>query len=169
MLKKLWFLPPPRHLVILMLATMWLNFQFTDGKDTYTYKRFKRWSTTLLAKPVEQHECKTDSDCSSIPNTSCALDPADKRQKCLCADSAPPVAGDCRKLPKALKTPCSADIECLPGAECVEETADARIRVCQCREEYAEVNNTCTNGCGFLHAGPMAIALGASFTFWRYY
>lgn len=24
-------------------------------------------------------------------------------------------------------------------------------------------------GCGFVHAGPMALALGASYTFWRYY
>lgn len=59
-------------------------------------------SNSLIMKiiSVEQHECKSDGDCSGIPNTSCAADPGDKRLKCLCADSQQPVAGDCRKLPK---------------------------------------------------------------------
>lgn len=48
-MKKLWFISLPQHLLLLMLAMFWLNMHSTDGKDTY--KRFKRWSTTLLSKP----------------------------------------------------------------------------------------------------------------------
>ncbi|XKL60023.1 hypothetical protein PGB90_001039 [Kerria lacca] len=169
MTKKLRIIPPPRHLIIFILATMWLNMQFTDG--TETYRRFKRWSTTLLAKPVENHECKVDSDCRSVPNTSCAQDKTDKRMKCLCADYSHPTSeGDCKKLPKALRTPCQADIECLPGAECIFNSSDMKLssKLCYCRQDYVEVNNTCSTGCSFSRGGPMALFVGASITLWRY-
>lgn len=45
-----------------------------------------------------------------------------------------------------LRTHCAEDYECQPGAECAPESEDVRSKLCFCRDDYLEVNNTCTNG-----------------------
>jgi len=47
-------------------------------------------------------DCTTDSDCLDTPFTSCALDPSDKKRKCLCADGKLPSNGDCLKKPRGI-------------------------------------------------------------------
>ena len=40
-------------------------------------------------------ECKLESDCAGIQNTTCMADPRDGRTRCLCGDFSPPQNGAC--------------------------------------------------------------------------
>ena len=40
-------------------------------------------------------ECKLESDCAGIQNTTCMADPRDGRTRCLCGDFSPPLNGAC--------------------------------------------------------------------------
>lgn len=158
---------------LLLVSFLVLCVAVTNSEHRDTFQRFKRWSTSLISRPVEQHECKNDADCSNIPYTSCAVDQLDKKYKCLCADSSQPINGDCKKKPKELRTPCAEDYECQPGAECAQETDESKTKVCTCRDDYVEVNNTCTNGCNFMQAESTTIIVvtlfGVAYSIFRYY
>lgn len=43
----------------------------------------------------KSRECKMDSECAGIQNTTCLADPRDGRTRCLCGDYSAPVNGLC--------------------------------------------------------------------------
>lgn len=47
-------------------------------------------------------ECSTDSNCLDTPYTSCAVDPTDRKRRCLCADGKQPLNGDCLRKPRGI-------------------------------------------------------------------
>ncbi|XP_025201480.1 uncharacterized protein LOC112599002 isoform X1 [Melanaphis sacchari] len=121
--------------------------------------RNKRWSTTFGANSSNKNvtvnnavqDCTTDSDCLNTPFTSCALDPSDKKRKCLCADGKLPLNGDCLKKPRgplfvpALKTSCETDVECLPNAICKNNATltNPRLKICACKDGFIEEKESC--------------------------
>ncbi|XP_026806339.1 uncharacterized protein LOC113549304 isoform X1 [Rhopalosiphum maidis] len=121
--------------------------------------RNKRWSTTFGANSSNKNvtvnnavqDCTTDSDCLDTPFTSCALDPSDKKKKCLCADGKLPLNGDCLKKPRgplfvpALKTSCETDVECLPNAICKNNATltNPRLKICACKDGFTEEKESC--------------------------
>lgn len=44
--------------------------------------------------------CKLESDCRSIPNTTCIADVQDGKTRCLCGDYSAPVNGACTNIHK---------------------------------------------------------------------
>ncbi|XP_015364550.1 PREDICTED: uncharacterized protein LOC107162246 isoform X2 [Diuraphis noxia] len=115
--------------------------------------RNKRWSTTFGGNSSNKNatvnnavqDCTTDSDCLDTPFTSCALDPSDKKRKCLCADGKQPLNGDCLKKPRALRTSCETDVECLPNAICKNNATltNPRLKICACKDGYTEEKDSC--------------------------
>ncbi|XP_060870499.1 uncharacterized protein LOC132944945 isoform X2 [Metopolophium dirhodum] len=115
--------------------------------------RNKRWSTTFGGNSGNKNvtvnnavqDCTTDSDCLDTPFTSCALDPSDKKRKCLCADGKQPSNGDCLKKPRALKTSCETDVECLPNAICKNNATltNPRLKICACKDGFTEEKESC--------------------------
>ncbi|VVC40370.1 Hypothetical protein CINCED_3A023966 [Cinara cedri] len=115
--------------------------------------RNKRWSTTFGANSSTKNttannaasDCTTDSDCLGTPYTSCDSDPVDKKKKCFCADKKLPVNNECGKKPRALKTSCETDVECLPNAECKMNatSTNLRLKICVCKDGFVEEKEAC--------------------------
>ncbi|KAL5240382.1 hypothetical protein ACI65C_007792 [Semiaphis heraclei] len=121
--------------------------------------RNKRWSTTFGGNTSNKNvtannavqDCTTDSDCLDTPFTSCAIDPSDKKRKCLCADGKLPLNGDCLKKPRgplfvpALRTSCETDVECLPNAICKNNatSTNPRLKICACKDGFTEEKDSC--------------------------
>ncbi|XP_076751274.1 oogenesis-related protein sosie [Xylocopa sonorina] len=83
-------------------------------------------------------ECKIDSDCAGIQNTTCMSDARDGRTRCLCGDYSAPLNGACTNKFKALHTPCNDDSECIDGAHCVQRNTTMIGKRCYCQEGYYE-------------------------------
>ncbi|XP_022190830.1 uncharacterized protein LOC111049130 isoform X2 [Nilaparvata lugens] len=99
-------------------------------------------------------ECSTQLDCELIQYTECrvlststgASDGSGTRAVCLCMDNALPVNGACSARPRALRTPCNSDNECLEGAECIinpNATVNINQRMCYCMPGWLEVEGYC--------------------------
>ncbi|XP_074109154.1 oogenesis-related protein sosie [Cotesia typhae] len=88
-------------------------------------------------------ECKAESDCSAIQNTTCVQDPNGDKKRCLCGDLSAPVNGFCSYQFKALHAICNDDNECGEGAECSRENATSSTKKCVCKEDYYEEDFKC--------------------------
>jgi len=58
---------------------------------------YTKWHYTWYNKIVagKARECRMESDCAGIQNTTCMADPRDGRTRCLCGDYSPPINGAC--------------------------------------------------------------------------
>ncbi|XP_050420743.1 uncharacterized protein LOC126833443 isoform X2 [Adelges cooleyi] len=117
-----------------------------------TATRHKRWSTTFgstqsknISVPAAIRECSTDSDCLDTHYTSCAVDSTDRKRRCLCADGKQPSNGECLKKPRALRSSCETDLECLPNAICLQNgtASNPRLKICTCKDGFIEENEAC--------------------------
>ncbi|XP_035722613.1 low-density lipoprotein receptor 1-like isoform X3 [Vespa mandarinia] len=92
-------------------------------------------------------ECRSESDCAGIQNTTCLADQRDGKTRCLCGDYNAPVNGACNNKYKAIRASCNDDNECIEGAHCtVKGNNTTSGKRCYCREGYVE-NNLMCNGC----------------------
>nr|XP_024215220.1 uncharacterized protein LOC106685029 isoform X1 [Halyomorpha halys] len=128
-------------------------------------ERHKRLTTFGKApdKPTQAtgkgKECKTDKDCLS--QTVCKEE-KDGKMRCSCEDGTLPVNGHClhtrekrgyvpkghSQVLKGLGKPCSANNECIHGAECkINPNSTQKYRVCMCEEDMIEEAGQCS-GCG---------------------
>lgn len=106
-------------------------------------------------------ECKTNSDCAAIQNTTCMSDQRDGKTRCLCGDYSPPKNGVCNNKFKALHATCNSDIECLENAQCVRQNGTSGRR-CYCREGYFEDFPFYCNGCSSIFTLYTTTLLAAS-------
>ncbi|XP_071556309.1 uncharacterized protein Sosie [Temnothorax nylanderi] len=90
-------------------------------------------------------ECRMESDCAGIQNTTCMADPRDGRTRCLCGDYSAPLNGACANKFKALHATCNSDVECIEDAHCVQRNGTGRR--CYCREGFYEESPLFCNGC----------------------
>ncbi|XP_057335747.1 uncharacterized protein LOC130674438 isoform X1 [Microplitis mediator] len=88
-------------------------------------------------------ECKIESDCSAIQNTTCVQDPNGDKKRCLCGDLSAPVNGYCSYQYKALHSMCNDDNDCGEGAECIPENTTSSVKKCTCKEDWVEENFKC--------------------------
>ncbi|XP_012281547.1 uncharacterized protein LOC105700355 [Orussus abietinus] len=88
-------------------------------------------------------ECRMESDCAGIQNTTCMSDPRDGRYRCLCGDYTAPINGVCNNKFKAIRAPCNEDSECSEGANCVQGN-NTQGKRCYCMEGYYEENLMCS-------------------------
>nr|XP_033322923.1 uncharacterized protein LOC117218546 isoform X1 [Megalopta genalis] len=92
-------------------------------------------------------ECKLESDCAGIQNTTCMADPRDGRTRCLCGDYSAPQNGACNNKYKALRAPCNEDTDCFEGAHCVQPNNSMSGKRCYCQDGYYEESHLVCNGC----------------------
>ncbi|KOC63031.1 hypothetical protein WH47_04426 [Habropoda laboriosa] len=83
-------------------------------------------------------ECKLESDCAGIQNTTCIADARDGRTRCLCGDYSAPLNGACTNKFKALRSTCTDDSECIDGAHCIQRNTTISGKRCYCQEGYYE-------------------------------
>ncbi|XP_076640118.1 oogenesis-related protein sosie [Colletes latitarsis] len=83
-------------------------------------------------------ECKLESDCAGIQNTTCMADSRDGRTRCLCGDYSAPLNGACTNKFKALRTICKEDSECIEGAHCIQRNSTMPEKRCYCQEGFYE-------------------------------
>ncbi|XP_066598410.1 uncharacterized protein sosie [Prorops nasuta] len=103
--------------------------------------------TTSSASPTpvgKAKECKLESECAGIQNTTCMSDPRDGRTRCLCGDYSAPQNGACTNKFKAIRALCNEDLECTDGAHCVQGNTTLLGRRCYCKEGYIEDNLMCS-------------------------
>ncbi|KAK0080575.1 hypothetical protein PV325_013735 [Microctonus aethiopoides] len=103
-------------------------------------------------------ECKIESDCGAIQNTTCMADPRDGKTRCLCGDYSAPINGLCTNKYKAVRAPCNDNEECGEGAQCIQNNNTMMGKRCQCVEGYYEENYKC-NGTTSLLTNPLVIVL----------
>lgn len=53
------------------------------------------WNDIYIIAVGKSRECKMDSECAGIQNTTCLSDQRDGRTRCLCGDYSAPVNGLC--------------------------------------------------------------------------
>ncbi|XP_008549712.1 uncharacterized protein LOC103572738 [Microplitis demolitor] len=94
-------------------------------------------------------ECKTESDCNAIQNTTCVQDPNGDKKRCLCGDLSAPVNGYCSYQYKALHSMCNDDNDCGDGAECIPENTTSSVKKCTCKEDWIEENFKCNGSITF--------------------
>ncbi|XP_025201238.1 uncharacterized protein LOC112598823 [Melanaphis sacchari] len=97
---------------------------------------------------IRKSECRTDYNCKAWPKTSCGKDPVDGQRRCLCADQTHPINDDCITSPQEVGMPCERDIQCIQLAHCTYNISESHtdIKICQCREEFADDDGTCSSG-----------------------
>ncbi|VVC40373.1 Hypothetical protein CINCED_3A017208 [Cinara cedri] len=90
--------------------------------------------------------CRSDTFCKQWPKTSCAKDPVDGIQRCLCADQSHPINKDCITTPQGLGMQCELDVQCIQLAYCALNASDpaTEMKICQCRDEFKEEDGTCS-------------------------
>ncbi|XP_043269033.1 uncharacterized protein sosie [Venturia canescens] len=107
-------------------------------------------------------ECKVESDCITIQNTTCLQDrPRDSKTRCLCGDYTAPVNGRCNNKGKAAHVPCSDDAECHDGAECVNKNSGSSGKECICKDGFWEENWKCNNAETIFRSSTIAIVAAA--------
>lgn len=112
-------------------------------------------------------ECRVESDCAGIQNTTCIADPRDGRTRCLCGDYSAPLNGACTNKFKALHSSCNSDMECVEDAHCVQHNGTSGRR-CYCREGFYEETLLFCNGCASIFTLYTTILLIASLVFGRF-
>ncbi|XP_018376002.1 PREDICTED: uncharacterized protein LOC108769481 [Trachymyrmex cornetzi] len=113
-------------------------------------------------------ECKLETDCAGIQNTSCMADDLGKT-RCLCADTSAPINGACILKFKALHTSCKSDSECIEYAHCVVRNNNTG-RHCYCEEGFVEKPPSLyiCNGCSSIFTLHTMILLAASLVLGRF-
>ncbi|XP_012221560.2 uncharacterized protein sosie [Linepithema humile] len=114
----------------------------------------------------KSRECKMDSECAGIQNTTCIADPRDGRTRCLCGDYSVPVNGLCPNKFKALGSPCSDDTDCVLDAYCVQRNNTIGRR-CYCREGFVQEAPLICSGCSSMFAMYTTTLLAASLVLGR--
>ncbi|KYQ48254.1 hypothetical protein ALC60_12582 [Trachymyrmex zeteki] len=105
-------------------------------------------------------ECKTETDCGAILNTTCIADSRGKT-RCLCDDNSAPINGLCTNKFKALHRPCNSDSECIEDAHCVMHNSSMGKR-CYCQKGFYQENPLFCNGCLSIFTLHTMILLAAS-------
>ncbi|XP_003393278.1 uncharacterized protein LOC126919897 [Bombus affinis] len=136
-----------------LLATFLLLVFFVSPSSTWALTTFGKPSPTQNQNspppptPVgKARECKLESDCAGIQNTTCMSDHRDGRTRCLCGDYSAPLNGACTNKFKALHTSCNDDSECIEGAHCVQRNNSMSGKRCYCQEGYNEEGVLFCNG-----------------------
>ncbi|XP_043794335.1 uncharacterized protein LOC122715865 [Apis laboriosa] len=141
-----------------MFATFLLLVFFVSPSSTWALTTFGKTNPQTSNQnshpsptPVGRaRECKLESDCAGIQNTTCIADPRDGRTRCLCGDYSAPLNGACINKFKALHFSCNNDSECINGAHCVQLNVTLGKR-CYCQEGYYEENPlVCSGGISVL-------------------
>ncbi|KAG7190514.1 hypothetical protein KM043_006615 [Ampulex compressa] len=107
-------------------------------------------------------ECKMESDCAGIQNTTCMADPRNGRTQCLCGDYSVPRNGACVNKYKALRAPCNEDTECIENAHCVQRNSTSSGKRCYCLDDYYEESPLICSGSSSIVATCTTIFLFAS-------
>ncbi|EZA52763.1 hypothetical protein DMN91_001614 [Ooceraea biroi] len=113
-------------------------------------------------------ECKMESECAGIPNTTCIADPRDGRTRCLCGDYSAPLNGICTNKFKALRATCNSDSECIEDAYCIQRNSTLGKR-CYCREGFYEEGPMSCDGCSSIFNVYTTSLLIASLVLGRFY
>ncbi|KAF3424866.1 hypothetical protein E2986_12435 [Frieseomelitta varia] len=127
-----------------LFATFLLLVFFVSPSSTWALTTFGKTNPQNQNSPPpptpvgKARECKLESDCAGIQNTTCMADPRDGRTRCLCGDFSPPLNGACTNKFKALHAPCNEDTECVDGAHCVQRNNTLPGKRCYCKEGYYE-------------------------------
>ncbi|XP_017755895.1 PREDICTED: uncharacterized protein LOC108547754 isoform X2 [Eufriesea mexicana] len=130
-----------------MLSTFLLLVFFVSPTSTWALTTFGKTNPQTQNQnppppptPVgKARECKLESDCAGIQNTTCMADQRDGRTRCLCGDYSAPLNGACTNKFKALHTSCNDDSECIDGAHCIQRnTTTTSGKRCYCQEGYYE-------------------------------
>ncbi|XP_043516596.1 uncharacterized protein LOC122532143 isoform X2 [Frieseomelitta varia] len=126
-----------------LFATFLLLVFFVSPSSTWALTTFgktnpQNQNSPPPPTPGKARECKLESDCAGIQNTTCMADPRDGRTRCLCGDFSPPLNGACTNKFKALHAPCNEDTECVDGAHCVQRNNTLPGKRCYCKEGYYE-------------------------------
>lgn len=112
-------------------------------------------------------ECRMESDCAGIQNTTCMADHRDGKTRCLCGDYSAPLNGACHIKFKALHAYCSSDDDCVIDAQCVQRNGTAGKR-CYCREGFFEDSPFYCDGCSSIFTLHTMTLLAASLVFGRF-
>lgn len=112
-------------------------------------------------------ECRVETDCAGIQNTTCIADHRDGRTRCLCGDYSAPLNGACTNKFKALHSSCTSDMECVEDAQCVQRNGTAGRR-CYCQEGFYEETPLFCNGCSSIFTLYTMILLVTSLVLGRF-
>ncbi|XP_053983856.1 uncharacterized protein LOC128893129 [Hylaeus anthracinus] len=137
-----------------ILATFLLLVYFVSPSSTWALTTFGKTNPQNQNQnppppptPVgKARECKLESDCAGIQNTTCVSDPRDGKTRCLCGDYSAPQNGACTNKFKALRTLCNDDSECVDGASCTLLANSTSGKRCYCRDGYYEESPLLCNG-----------------------
>lgn len=128
-----------------LFVTFLLLLFFVSPSSTWALTTFGKTNPQNQSPPItptpggKARECKFESDCGGIQNTSCMADSRDGKTRCLCSDYSAPLNGECTNKFKALHALCSSDSECSEGAHCVQQNSTtAPGKRCYCRDGYYE-------------------------------
>ncbi|KOX80942.1 hypothetical protein WN51_00860 [Melipona quadrifasciata] len=84
-----------------LFATFLLLVFFVSPSSTWALTTFGKTNPQNQNPPPsptpvgKARECKLESECAAIQNTTCMADPRDGRTRCLCGDFSPPLNGAC--------------------------------------------------------------------------
>ncbi|XP_015364577.1 PREDICTED: uncharacterized protein LOC107162262 [Diuraphis noxia] len=136
---------------VLVAACAILTLSFCDASSVAFRAKRGVVPGNAASRPkdaIRRSECRNDNNCKPWPKTSCGKDPVDGQQRCLCADQTHPINDDCITSPQELGMPCEKDIQCIQLAHCTHNVSEIHsdIKVCQCREEFADEDGTCSGG-----------------------
>lgn len=95
-------------------------------------------------KPISGKECKSDTDCAGIANTTCMRHPDDTKLRCLCGEKKSPQNGACHHSKQGLHHKCNLDDDCIRNAAC-KANSTTQIRTCECMEDYEEDDHECSS------------------------
>ncbi|XP_077259492.1 oogenesis-related protein sosie isoform X2 [Temnothorax americanus] len=71
------------------------NSDYPHGMDDSHYRRKRMTDDLTWQQAGKARECRMESDCAGIQNTTCMSDPRDGRTRCLCGDYSAPLNGAC--------------------------------------------------------------------------
>lgn len=109
------------------------------NQNTATKNSTAQHKTTVSGK-----ECKSDTDCAGIANTTCMRHPDDTKLRCLCGEKKSPQNGACHHSKQGLHHKCNVDEDCIRNAAC-KANSTTQVRTCECMENYDEDDHECSS------------------------
>ncbi|XP_050543941.1 uncharacterized protein LOC126907003 [Daktulosphaira vitifoliae] len=131
---------------VIFLVTIVLIEVFSETMSEHHYLNKRALMTANSKYTFRKLECRNDNDCTRVSKTSCGEDPSDHRKRCLCADQTHPINNNCIIKPQGIGEPCELDVHCIRLASCQKNESVPETKICQCRDEYAEEDGTCSSG-----------------------
>lgn len=131
----------PHFIAPLLLVVFFASPTFTWALTTFGKTNTQNQNVNPPPPPTpigKARECKLESDCAGIQNTTCMADPRDGRMRCLCGDYSAPLNGVCINKLKGVRVPCNEDAECIEGARCIQRNSTTSGKRCYCQEPYYE-------------------------------